>query len=90
MKWPILQVKLNQRLLAWWKEEVFREADYEKKVLICEPEQGSILGEGNEEENEEEKEKRLSESLLGCVKSQNQHKSELTKITIEDKQPWYF
>ena len=48
MKWPILQTKMDQRLLAWWKKEVLRVAEYEKKVFICKHEQGSILGEEQE------------------------------------------
>ena len=44
VKWPILQEKMDQRLLAWWNK-VLKETEYAKKVPICEHEQGSILGE---------------------------------------------
>ena len=45
MKWPILQEKMDHSLLAWWKKEVLKANEYEKKNFICEPEQVSILGE---------------------------------------------
>jgi len=51
MKWCTLQLKLRQRTIAQFKEEL-RLVEYKKKVYICELKKGSILGESDEESSE--------------------------------------
>ena len=48
VKWHMLQVKLKNRFNAKLRE-AFRIVEYEDKGCICEPEQGKILGEDEDE-----------------------------------------
>jgi hypothetical protein len=84
----MLQVKLKHRLSAQLRNEKLREVEFKKRlktereVHFCEPEQGSILGEGDGEDVEE----RHVESLMDCVESSEQHEdlmmSEASNETI--------
>ena len=48
VKWHMLQMNLKNMFNSKWRE-TFREAKHEDKSCICEPEQGQILGEDEDE-----------------------------------------
>jgi hypothetical protein len=79
----MLQVKLKQRLLAWWRKEELREVEYEERVQYCELKQGLILRE------EEYAYERLDESLMDYWESSNQHKK-MMKKSVEARERYFF
>ena len=71
-------------MYARLKEEL-READSEMEVSYCEPEQGPLLGDDDEAEEE-----RLIESLMDSVKSTTQLMDEMIVRSNETKRSYVF
>lgn len=73
---------------VWLKtEEKFRETKYRKRSLeggqevhFCEPKQGIMLGEDDEEDE------RLDESLMECLECTYQYKGKIPKASTKTKE----
>ena len=77
-------MKLQQNMFAGIKKEL-REVESEMEVSYCEPKQGPLLGEDDEEENE-----RLIEILMNSIKSTNKIMEEMTVRPYETKRSYVF
>jgi hypothetical protein len=99
VKWHVMQLfarklrrslrSLKHRLSALLKKEKLRGVEFrqrsltEEEVHFCEPEQGGILGEDEEEE-------RHVESLMNYLGSSDQHEDVLTEEENEASKPYVF
>ena len=84
VRWHSLQVKLQQNMFFELKKEL-REVESGMEVSYCELEQGPLLGEDDEVENE-----RLIESLMNSLKSTDKLMEEMTMRPYETKRSYVF
>jgi hypothetical protein len=84
-RWPIQQLisRRQRHMLKVWIKEVDKLKADDREVCICEPEQGPILGKGDDE-------KRPVEGLMDSKESLDQHVEVLTEELSEAIEPHVF
>jgi hypothetical protein len=79
VRWHSLQVKLRKRMCVRVQEEL-RAIEYGMDVFVCEPEQGMVLGEDEDEDVEEI----FLDSLMNYWTSSDQHGDMVAEASDEE------
>ena len=88
VKWHMLQMKLKNKFNPKWRE-TFRAVEHEDKSCMCEPEQGKILGEDEDEgkgADEIQKSHIFKSDILCMVTGTMNEEGQFTDIVIKNEE----